>query len=134
MRPEVRARVTVGAPLKPSEDPEKVLRALQNVLGEGGEFHIGKSEVRMDVGDLSALEKIHDQLRDRHVRAAGRRILLRSIDRGTATILLNKQAAVAGVVALCGNEEESPLGAIRIRISSPKIEEIVDWLTAYEGG
>jgi len=80
---------------------------------------------------LNCLRKIHDQLRDRHVRAAANRLLLRMRDGRRVTVLLNRQAATTGVVALCTSATESPLGPLVLEIESDTPERVVDWLTAY---
>ncbi len=41
--------------------------------------------------------------------------------------LLNKQAAFSKVVALIEDEDESPLGPIKITIKNQNIEEIISW-------
>ncbi len=43
---------------------------------------------------------------------------------------LNKQAAFMNTVALCAEDEESPLGPIKIILTSKNIESIIDWLTS----
>ena len=52
----------------------------------------------------------------------------------TTSVMLNRQAAAAGVVALCGTPEESPLGPIYLTIESEDVAKIVDWLAAYPEG
>jgi len=41
---------------------------------------------------------------------------------------LNKQAALANTIVLCDEPEESPLGPIKIILTSKGIEQIIDWL------
>ena len=48
--------------------------------------------------------------------------------------MFNRQAAYAGVLALCGSEAESPLGPIYLRIDSQDLDDVIEWLTAYEPG
>ncbi len=83
---------------------------------------------------MDSLSHLRDQLRDRHVRAAARRLLLYSIKGGRAELMLNRQAAVAGVVVVCGSPEESPLGPIYLRLESDNLPAAIDWLTAYDSG
>ena len=134
-QPEFRLRVTVEAALSPSEDPAKVRSAVANVLGEcRRELREDPSRVRVTSDDGTSLRLLHDQLRDRHVRAAARKLLLVGRERGRTTVMLNRQAAQAGVLALCGSESESPLGPINLTIESEKLDDVVEWLTAYEAG
>ena len=83
--------------------------------------------------DPAALSSIRDQLRDRHVRSAARRQLLLNLKGTSTSLMLNRQAATAGLVALCGTPEESPLGPIYLRIESGELDAVIDWLTAYSG-
>ena len=118
--------------VSPSEDPEKVMEAVEKVVG--GKARVVGRKVILEGEGLGQLKVVRDQLRDRHVRGAARRLLLAGIDRGSTTILLNRQAAAAGVVALCGSPKESPLGPIFFTLRAPKLEEAIDWLTSYEAG
>src|SRR5437870_2611737 len=79
-----------------------------------------------------SLEKIRHQLRDRRVRSAARRLLLTKSEGGSVSIMLNRQAASVGIVALCNREDESPLGPIYMRLESDHLGKLMDWLTAYE--
>jgi predicted RNA binding protein with dsRBD fold (UPF0201 family) len=42
--------------------------------------------------------------------------------------LLNKQAAIAGIAAVIEEEQESPLGPIRVTISCEELDALIDWL------
>jgi len=133
-QPEVRAKLTLDATVSPSEDPEKVLRAMKNVVGESEcETSTDSHSARLVTEDPRALAHVRDQLRDRHVRSAARKqMLLKSSGRSTS-LILNRQAAAASVVALCGSPDESPLGPVNLVIESERIEAVMDWLTAYAG-
>lgn len=80
---------------------------------------------------LGCLQKMHDQFRDRHVRDAARRLLLKSIEGNSMRILFNRQAAFVGVIAAVSAAEESPLGPIVLELESENPEELLDWLTLY---
>ena len=134
-QPEFTAEVSVEATISASEDPLKVATAVGNVVGAGPEFvELGKERARLRTGEPKALIWIRDKLRDRHVRSAARRQLLLNKDRRSTSIMLNRQAAAAGVVALCGSPGESPLGPIYLSVRSKRLDAAIDWLTAYEEG
>jgi predicted RNA binding protein with dsRBD fold (UPF0201 family) len=130
--PSSRVLVTLSATVSPSEDRAKVLAAARNVLGdcayttEEGEWGITLSST-----EVGCLRRIHDQLRDRHVRAAANRLLLRMRDGNRLRILLNRQAAAVGVIALCTSEFESPLGPLAMEMECESPEAVIEWLTAY---
>ena len=133
-QPELRARLALEATVSPSEDPAKVLQAMKNVVGEARcEISTDSRSARLVTEDPRALVYIRDQLRDRHVRSAARKqMLLKSSGRSTS-LMLNRQAAAAGAVALCGSPEESPLGPLYLTLESERIDAVIDWLTAYTG-
>jgi predicted RNA binding protein with dsRBD fold (UPF0201 family) len=90
-----------------------------------------ESALRLRSTSQKCLQKLHDQLRDRHVRDAARRLMLRLLEGDTLNLMLNRQAAAAGVLALCTTATESPLGPIRLEIVSDSPQKLIDWLTAY---
>lgn len=123
--------VRVEAEVRPTEDPEKVVRAVKNLLDielkvvelpEGYKLVVGESS------SIDSLRKLHTSLRQERILDAARSYMLRN-RRGTSLELkLHKQAAYAGHISLVTYDEESPLGPIRVIIASDKINEIVDWL------
>jgi len=133
--PDFGAKILLEATISPSEDPGKVAEALAGVLGEAAELaDTGPASARLTIGNPQALARVRDQLRDRHVRSAARRQLLLNKSGTSTRLMLNRQAAAAGVLALCGSDEESPLGPIYMTIESDRLDEVIDWVTAYDGG
>jgi len=132
--PDFKAKLTLEASVSPSEDPALVGAAMKNVLGGNPEEPTqDRSSLKLATDDDKGLVRIRDALRDRHVRSAARRQLLLNTSGDSASLMLNRQAAAAGVIAICGSPEESPLGPIYLTIESARLQEMVDWLTAYEG-
>ncbi len=120
------------ATVSPSEDPQKVFAAMRQVLGECDyTVEEGATYIRLRSNSSRCLQKLHDQLRDRHVRDAARRLMLASLEGGVLPLKLNRQAAAAGVLALCSNAVESPLGALNMDFEAEAPEKLIDWLTAY---
>ena len=132
MEPEFRGRVLLEASVSPSEDVGKVVAAVKNVVVEGrGEVEQGRLSVRFVSEDMKSLNQLRDQLRDRHVRSAARRLLFTGKKGRSTTLMLNRQAAAAGVIAVCSSPDESPLGPIYLTIDSRQVDGVIDWLTAY---
>jgi predicted RNA binding protein with dsRBD fold (UPF0201 family) len=125
-------RITLHAAISPTEDPEKVLAAARNVLGDCAyRVERGEGSITLRSEEKSCLLKIHDQLRDRQVRAAANRLLLRMIDGHRVVMLINRQAATAGVVALCTSAIESPIGPLVVEVECDRPEALVEWLTTH---
>jgi predicted RNA binding protein with dsRBD fold (UPF0201 family) len=57
----------------------------------------------------------------------------KNLDNNSTWFYLNKQAAFAEKIAICGESDESPLGPIKIVLTSNHIEEIIDWLILEKG-
>lgn len=91
----------------------------------------GETSIRLSSSSPRCLQRLHDQLRDRHVRDAARRLMLRLLEGDTLSLMLNRQAAAAGVLALCTTATESPLGPLRLEIESDAPQTLIDWLTAH---
>jgi predicted RNA binding protein with dsRBD fold (UPF0201 family) len=126
------AALTLTASVSPSEDPEKVVAAAKNVLGDCKfEIDLTPDEVRLHSDDIRCLRKIHDQLRDRRVRDAARRYLIKKREGDLLSLLLNRQAAYEGLVVLCANPEMSPLGPLVLQMTSSDPDALVEWLTAH---
>lgn len=126
-------RIILRASVSPSEERSKVLAAAKNVFGDcPHKEEISEDEILLSSESMRCLQKLHDQLRDRRVRNAARRLLLRGRTENRLTLMLNRQAAFADIVVLCGSEDESPLGPIFLVMDSEEADKLVDWLTVHQ--
>ncbi|MFL6390467.1 MAG: hypothetical protein ACJ71E_00245, partial [Nitrososphaeraceae archaeon] len=78
------------------------------------------------------LTTIYDQSRARAAMGVLRRMLTDNRISNTTRFLLNKQAAVAGIVVVIEDESESPLGPIRVTIVCDELDNLIDWLAPLE--
>ncbi|MBS7249657.1 MAG: hypothetical protein KIH08_03545 [Candidatus Freyarchaeota archaeon] len=121
----------IEAPVYPTESRDKVEKALKSVVdttytlseGVGVKFLHGKAQ------GLEGLVKLHQRLREQLIVESARKILVRNIVGNTVTFYLHKQAAFMGKIHFCQPESESPMGSIKITITSNNIGELVEWLT-----
>lgn len=135
MPPSFRVRVLLRAELSPSEDREKLLAAMTAVLGgTKGRAEQRGTTITVEHGSPECLYAMQDQLRDRQVRGAARRRLVAGASRGRTTVMVNRQAAAAGVIALCDAAEESPLGPIYLTIESRDLDDVIEWLAGPPPG
>ena len=142
--------VTAECEVRPSEDARAVAAALSEVV-PGAQVRVdesaagaGAGRAEASAGGLGCLSRIAETVRSRSSQAAYLRCMLRNMEcggegegggdaaaagaGGSTWFYLNKQAAAAGRVALCAEADESPLGPIRVTVSSPVIDEVIDWL------
>lgn len=125
----------IEALVSPSEDCTKVLEALRAIVPRpAGDFKSAVKSVSLESSELSDLVHLKEQLRDRQVRSAARRFMVVAREGKETTLLFNRQAAAAGVVALCGEPRESPLGPLVLRLESEQLDSLLDWLAGYPQG
>ncbi|MEW6604845.1 MAG: RNA-binding domain-containing protein [Thermoproteota archaeon] len=120
--------VKVEAAVNPSEDPQKVINAVENVIERcSPEFRYG-SRVIGRATESESLALLYEQVRSRSAMGVLRRMLLDNRAGDSTWFLLNKQAATAGIAAVVEDEQESPLGPIRVTISCEELDALIDWL------
>ncbi len=128
----LRVSLELEGSVSPSEDPEKVLKALRNVLGDC-EYDVEQTRTAITLrsGSLRCIARVRDQFRDRRIRGVARKLAMGSRTEYRLTFMLNRQAALEGTIALCSSEEESPLGPLNLTLESPDLDELIEWLTHY---
>src|SRR6185503_14321178 len=129
-RPNIQSEIEikVEATVNPSEDPQKVIAAIENVIDKCyPEFRYGSRAVGRARG-TQPLSLIYEQVRSRSAMGVLRRMLLDNRSGETTWFYLNKQAAAAGIASVIEDEQESPLGPIRVTIDCEELDSIVNWL------
>ena len=125
-------RIRVEAEARPTEDVEKVKRAILNVftpdslevMDLGNEYRLVVAEAY----SLRGLMKLHERLRLERILDAARGYLLRGIDRGVLVFKLNKQAAYVGRISFIDMDAEAPLGPIVFTVETGDPRAVVEWL------
>jgi hypothetical protein len=111
---------TIRVPLRPTEDPEKVRRAILNLFPES-EITIGGGEV---VAKTLSLERFEIMIRNQRILDSIRHALLAGVSPSSTVISLNKQTAFVNRVSL--SEGKTALGNIEVTIESEEIERLID--------
>lgn len=119
--------VRVEAAVNPSEDPDKVSDAISRVVKCLPEFRYGSRMLGRATGHES-LSLVYEQVRSRSAMGVLRRMLIDNRAGQSTWFFLNKQAATAGIAAVIEEEQESPLGPIRVAISCEELDALIDWL------
>lgn len=127
MIPLVDCKVEVMCSINPSEDPAKVAHAVSNVF-DNIEIKTSKHALKATSQELESLAKIHESISNHHTKKIYYRILNQNLEGNSTWFYLNKQAAFANNVAVCEHDDESPLGPIKIILSSKNIERVIEWL------
>ncbi len=118
----------VEAPVNPSEDPQKVIGAISNIIDRcSPEFRYG-SRIMGRASGHEPLAVLYEQVRSRSAMGVLRRMLIDNRAGDSTWFLLNKQAAAAGIAVVIEDEQESPLGPIRVTLSCEELDTLVEWL------
>jgi len=125
--PNIPVDIRIECPVHPSEDPSKVVRAVKNVISNcSPEPMNGRIQVASKNHEL--LDIIYEQIRSRRVLGVFRKVLLNNMIGNSTWFYLNKQAAYVGIVSICEEESESPLGPIQVTLWSSDLESVINWL------
>jgi predicted RNA binding protein with dsRBD fold (UPF0201 family) len=124
--------VHVEAEVNLTESEQKVREAIENMFGPMNiqikPQHKG-SILQASTSNQDAVIKFHNLLQREHIRAAARAVLLRGMEKNTISFCLNKQVAHAGHVSFSQETGESPLGPIRVEITTENSRETINYLT-----
>lgn len=124
---DVQCSIKMTGAVNPSESPEKVTVAIRGIFPDCVDMNENGHIVATSSG-IQSLENIREAIRSRQSQKAFRRILERHTDGNSTWFYLNKQAAFARKVAVCAESDESPLGPIRVTITSHNLKSVIDWL------
>ncbi len=108
--PSLKCKIEILCSINPSEDPNKVKSAILNIF-PNCKTKIEKFSIKGESNDLHSLEK--------------------NLENNSTWFYLNKQAAFADKIAICEESDESPLGPIKVILTSTQIDRIIDWLIHY---
>jgi len=125
--PDIAVDIRVECQVYPSEDPAKVIRAIKNVVSNCSP-ELVDSMLRVVTKNLEVLSTIYEQVRSRRVMGVFRKVLLNNMIANSTWFYLNKQAAYVGTVSVCEDESESPLGPIKVTMTSEELESVINWL------
>ncbi len=129
--PDFKCKIDVLCTINPSENPSKVKEAISNVLPRI-KIHKSNNSLEATSQNLEVLSNIFDAINSRKTYRVYRRCLTKNRRDDSTWLYLNKQAAYANTVVLCNEAEESPLGPIKIILTSKSIEQIIDWLVSKD--
>ena len=125
--PSINCKIEMLCPVNPSEDPNKIKLAIANVFP----YSIIKNEnfsINAQSKELRSFEKIYETIHVNQSQRIYSRNLENNLENNVTWFFLNKQAAFVEKIIICDEAEESPLGPIKVTITSSNIDGIIDWL------
>ncbi len=125
--PNISCKIEIISSINSSEDPKKIETAILNVFPDA-KIKTDNFSIISNSKDLHLLEKIYDVIHSNQSQKIYQRQLEKNLESDSTWFYLNKQAAFVGTVALCEEAEESPLGPIKVVLTSSNIDRIIDWL------
>jgi predicted RNA binding protein with dsRBD fold (UPF0201 family) len=124
--------VHVEVEVNPTEDLEKVKRAVENIFG-AVKFEVeSRKWGRLLIAETTGTEgltKLYNILSRERIRAAARKVFFSGMDEKSVKFYLNKQVAYAGHISFSQQTAESPLGPINVQIRCSNPRELIEWLT-----
>ncbi|WP_042667283.1 RNA-binding domain-containing protein [Desulfurococcus amylolyticus] len=127
-------RIIVEAEVRPTEDAEKVKKAVKNIFA--GDIIIQElgNKYRVVKGvspTIESLKPLKNLAKTQQVEPALKNYLIKYRTTTSITLLLHKQAAYAGKLSLIDSEKESPLGPVKIIIEGDEneLEEVVKYFS-----
>ncbi len=123
--PSINCKIEMFCSVNPSEDPKKITKAILNI------FPYSKTttenfSISVQSNDLKSLEKIYETIHKKQSQKIYRRNLEKNLENDTTWFYLNKQAAFVEKIAICEEANESPLGPIKVILTSSNIDRNID--------
>ena len=124
--------VHVEVEVNPTEDLEKVKRAVENIFGAVTFEVESRKWGRLLIAETrgpEGLTKLYNLLGRERIRAAARKVFFSGMGDKSVVFYLNKQVAYAGHISFSQKTAESPLGPINVQIRCDNPRELIEWLT-----
>jgi len=125
--PSINCKIEMFSSVNPSEDLDKIKKAISNVFP----YSTIKSEnfsIIAQSKELRSFEKIYETIHTNQSQKTYSHNLEKNLENDTTWFYLNKQAAFVEKIAICEEAEESPLGPIKVILTSSNIDGIIDWI------
>ncbi len=129
--PNISCKIEIFCSVNPSEDPTKIKKAISNIFTHLI-INTENFSISAQSSDLKSLEKIYEIVHTKQSQKIYRRNLEKNLENNTTWFYLNKQAAFVEKIAICEEANESPLGPIKVILTSSDIDEIIDWIVSSD--
>ena len=125
--PNLSCKIEMFCTVNPSESIEKIEQAISNIFPYA---IINNNDVSINSHskELRSFEKIYQFIHNNKLQKIYLRSLEDNLQDDTTWFFLNKQAAFVEQIAICEESNESPLGPIKVTLTSSNIDAIIDWI------
>jgi predicted RNA binding protein with dsRBD fold (UPF0201 family) len=130
--PSVSCKIEMFCSVNPSEDPKKIEKAISNIF-TNSTIKTETFSISAQSKTLKSLEIIYETIHTKQSQKIYRRNLEKNLENDTTWFYLNKQAAFVEKIAICEEADESPLGPIKVILTSSYIDRIIDWIVSRDG-
>jgi CRISPR-associated protein Cas8b1/Cst1 subtype I-B len=127
--PSISCKIEMFCSVNPSEDPKKIKKAISNIF-TNSTIKTETFSISAQSKNLKSLEIIYETIHTKQSQKIYRRNLEKNLENDTTWFYLNKQAAFVEKIAICEEADESPLGPIKVIITSSYIDRIIDWFVS----
>ena len=125
--PSLSCKIEMFCTVNPSESIEKIEKAISNIFPYSI-INNNNLTIHAQSKELRSFEKIYQFIHNNKLQKNYLRSLEDNLRDDTTWFYLNKQAAFVEQIAICEESNESPLGPIKVTITSSNIDAIIDWL------
>ena len=127
--PSISCKIEMFCSVNPSEDPKKIKKAISNIF-TNSTIKTENFSISAQSKNLKSLEIIYEAIHTKQSQKIYRRNLEKNLEDDTTWFYLNKQAAFVEQIAICEEADESPLGPIKVILTSSNIDRIIDWFVS----
>ncbi|MGB1430200.1 MAG: RNA-binding domain-containing protein [Nitrosopumilus sp.] len=125
--PNLNCKIEMFCIINPSESIEKVEQTISNIFPYSI-INNDNFSINAISKELRSFEKIYQFIHNNKLQKNFLRSLEDNLKNDTTWFYLNKQAAFVEQIALCEEFDESPLGPIKVTLTSSNIDRIIDWI------
>jgi len=125
--PSLSCKIEMFCTVNPSESIEKIEKIISNIFPYSI-INNNNLTIHAQSKELRSFEKIYQFIHNNKLQKNYLRSLEDHLQNDTTWFYLNKQAAFVEQIAICEESNESPLGPIKVTITSSNIDAIIDWL------
>lgn len=129
--PSISCKIEMFCSVNSSEDPKKIEKAISNIF-TNSTIKTETFSVSAQSKDLNSLKIIYETIHTKQSQKIYRRNLEKNLENDTTWFYLNKQAAFVEKIAICEEANESPLGPIKVILTSSYIDRIIDWIVSRD--